>query len=615
MDKFSKKDFYGILSLDRTLVEKLRTFLNERESELCESLLEGVPSAGRPHLRGSSIRYSETLDILSRRIKQLKEEEVVGSDWHALASKVNAILWRYVEVLEGAILELFQQLKQMGLDKWSKDLFQTVESLNELLYHRVEDLIWTFHRLEDLVSQYRTLCDGKNSWQIFGKLRGLLFSLLDRHILLNLSNSQKYLKLHFNHFKAKFSSYQTMLINVDDQEKKFRDYPVFNSLEKESQDHFMTFYRLIKIWEENKKKAVFKREELARTIRQYTPPGKALPLFKNYLKILKAWLFKLSEEWKETKNPSLIRKVSACKSELITLGAVMGQFRDMVLSTDPNPYIRSRLGFTEWIVGPEPRKTKEFLELVYEVERINGFYEHLEKSLEAPPLDNVDSKKRRLEREIDEVLREIGQPLASRSMIHNRVAHFFELMEGCDELGGKLGDMTHFINKTLIRALRYDWKYQILPENPKFNSLIFIHFGFIKKENDPIHERRLQLFQKMIYQIENWIRHKDAYKHLQEIETDINDFKEAFQEILTLVKRQLDNVDDSYENFKKIRNKITSQLLDYQVLFSRFFYFIHNHESDGKLIRDQFLFVDQYFEAIEQMLQQFSYHFKHKNNH
>lgn len=614
MDKFSKVDFYGILTLDRSLVEKLRIFLNERESELCESLLGVMPIAGNPHLKSPSMRYSQTLDILSNRIKSLREEEVAGSHWQEVVSKVNITLWRYVELLESIVLELFQQLKQMGMDKWSKDLFHTVEALNELIYHRIDDLIWTFYKLEELMSQYRALCEGtKNSWLIFGKLWGYFFSLLDRQILSNLLSSQKYLKLHFNHFKSRFSSYQAMLMNVDDQEKKFRDYPVFTSLEKESQDHFMTFYRVIKIWEENSKKAVITRQELSRTIRQFTPPGKALQLFKNYLRIIKEWLFKLSEEWKETKDPSLINKILIFKTELITLGAVIGQFRDMVLATDPNPYVRSRLGFTEWIVGPEPRKTKEFLELLYEAEKINGFYRHLEKAIEAPPLENIESKRRRLEKEIDEVLREISQPLASRSLIYNRVDRFFELMEACDELGGSLGDMTHFISKTLIRALRYDWKYQVLPEHSKFNSLIFIHFGFIKKENDPTHERKLHRFKRMIYDIENWIRHKDAYKHLQEIETDINDCKEAFQEILMLVKKQLDNVDDNYLNFKKVRNKITAQLLDYQVLFSKFFYFIHNHESDGKLVRNQFLFVDQYFEAIEEMLQQVSYQFK-KNN-
>ena len=198
----------------------------------------------------------------------------------------------------------------------------------------------------------------------------------------------------------------------------------------------------------------------------------------------------------------------------------------------------------------------------------------------------------------------MSQPLASRSMIHARADQLVKLLQACDELGGSAGDVSNLVGSVLIRALRFDWKYQVLAENPQFNDLVAIHLGFMRRYDDPAHERRMRKLNSMIHLIESWVKQNESFKHGQEIETDINDVKEYLQDFLASVKRSLASVQEGKADDKEVKERVSLQLLEIRNLFSKFFYFLRSYESDGKLIRNQFLFVDQYLEAVELILQQ-----------
>ena len=163
-------------------------------------------------------------------------------------------------------------------------------------------------------------------------------------------------------------AYQVILEKIGQSASKFDDFRILHSLDQEDRDKFLTLYRIVKLWEETKGKEILTRDDVLKAIKQYAPPGKALLFFKDYFRNFQRALFETSREWKKTFDKGLSERVVLLKKELSTLKAMIGRYRDMVLRTDPVALWRTA-SFTEWIVGPEPRKTKELHDLVYTIEK------------------------------------------------------------------------------------------------------------------------------------------------------------------------------------------------------------------------------------------------------
>lgn len=594
---FKTTDFYGNLHLNKNLLEELEIFLKRRETLLADQLLAVfplVPQADSPVLAISHpTPLAEAIETIANRALEGDQELLSESSWHVTLTRTNQIFWEAVELIEGSASELFQRLHQIGVDKWTGDFFHVVEDIKNLLETHIQDLLFGLNSLEKIFqkSKFST----KNSfWSYFGWST----PVLDRKLKNNLQTTKKYLNTHFEHFKKRFDGYTEQARKVESLATKFYGFIGFRQTDEDFQEKFLTLYRLVKLWESNLYKGILSREEIFKAMKHYTPPGKALRIFREYFLLLKRNLFEKSREWKFLYDTELYDQVAHLKIELVTLGATVGQFREMVLKTNPNPYIRTRLGFSEWIVGPEPRKTKEFIDLIYEIEKIKSFYEHLEEAISLGPPTQEAFKRQKLIREIENILHEMGQPLASRSLIHNRSGQLIDLLEACDELGGTVGSVRSFMGTFLVKALHYDWKYQVLPENPKFEDLVTIHLGFKENTGDFFHEQRLYKFSNILHRVEHWIKNNDAFKHIQEIETDISDIKESLQDYLRTIKKELENVAQGLKRRELVRDEILYQLLEYRYLFARFFFFLKGYE-EGQLIRSQFLFADQYFEAVE----------------
>jgi hypothetical protein len=89
---------------------------------------------------------------------------------------------------------------------------------------------------------------------------------------------------------------------------------------------------------------------------------------------------------------------------------------------------------------------------------------------------------------------------------------------------------------------------------------------------------------------------------VHEIELDMNDMKTYLQDFLATIQRA--TRDKSQDPFlDETIHKLHHQLLEYRYLFGQFFLSIMSRNSDGMQLRNQFLFVDQYFESVENLLQ------------
>ena len=118
-------------------------------------------------------------------------------------------------------------------------------------------------------------------------------------------------------------------------------------------------------------------------------------------------------------------KVSGLQQELRQFMHAMSRYRTFILKNDTNPYVGSRLGFSEWIVGPEPEKAKQLLNLLYSAEELEANFAHFAESLARDPLTQQNLEYHAHE-EIENLLHEMGQPLISRSMMMSRSEKFLE---------------------------------------------------------------------------------------------------------------------------------------------------------------------------------------------
>jgi hypothetical protein len=131
---------------------------------------------------------------------------------------------------------------------------------------------------------------------------------------------------------------------------------------------------------------------------------------------------------------------------------------------------------------------------------------------------------------------------------------------------------------------------------PKFQKIYAIHQGILSVVENPQHLKRKEKFTHCIKKVEEWILNNATPKHAEEIELNIQDIKIYLQEFFAEVQKI--NTSDSQQHIRSLEH----QLLEYRYLFGSFFHRLHESHPEEKMLRQRFLFVDQYFESIENTL-------------
>lgn len=633
-------DLQGIVALDQTLVAQLKEYLQEKEYQVAMNLFHviSIPASmqgGEPPFLPSTpnekIQLAEGVEVFRRNVQKVANSVkplVPSKDWERVARQINAILWEYVEVLEGCVTELLQRLEQVGFEHWNSELMQAVENIKDLLQLHMENLIWQIQRLEMLLWEYRWACEGSGKQTLWKKIFYAGRRLLDRSLSSYLQKSCTFLASQFKQFSQQFRQFHELELKTTAALRKFSGYEVFNLLEESEKENFKKKYTLLKIWELNQKEHFLPKEEPIRVLRSSYNIKKTLNIFKHYFSLLKEELYSMSRKFKQDFR-SLYSEISfrhrveeqiqGFRAEVHTLGATIAKYREFYLRTHPNPYVRARWSFAVWIVRSEPIHTKELLDLLYEVEELDKFFEKLMESLrkEIPVFD--PSILFRHYEEIQHTLHEMGQPLTSKHVMRDRAEKLLSQVEALDELGSFYPETVDYVGFIFSRALRADWQFHVLFDFPLFHKLMQIHQGILGsleveyekkgaegeegKREERLHLQRMHLFRSLFDQLKGWVEKKDVYRHIHEIEADMNDMRAGFQDFLGYVQHVAGKEDLNSEQAKGKILMISRELLEYRYAFGRFFHLLQRYEPDGRTMRHQFLFVDQYFEAIEGELQ------------
>lgn len=602
-------DFQGVMNLNETLLDQLYRYLEEKETHIGLKILNSIHpfqhEAPYPSLAPdpkSKIMIADAVEGLSKKIRllaQLKQHIDNPDDWSAAAKKISEALWDYQETLQESVTELFQQIDQVEVEKWVPELARVVDLIKELLMHHLDDLHWALLRLENLLKEYRGLCDGQQGKWVAVRHSFMPWSkIVDRTLFNQVGKCKKYLGFRYQSFSDRYERYLVLQAKINAFVEKFKSYQAFAALEPEFQEKMLKVYRLIKFWELNSKSKSLPQRDFIRSLRHMINPEKALELFRIYFNAIKNMLFEQSRLIKRIhpENQEAVKEsIAGYHNELHTLGATVLKYREFLLRTDPNPYVRSRLGFPEWFAGPEPIQAKQLLTFTYEIESLDTMMAAFKKGLEE---GSTEKSFDLIKGEALSTLHEMSQPLISKSIMKGRAEHLVQLLEKLNELGSIQIQTVDLVGEILAKGLRYDWKYHALFDIPSFHHLYAIHAGLVGKVDERNHLNRLHKFKRLIQQIGQWVKNNDTPRHTHEIEADMNDMKVYLQDFLAQVQRTCYQ-NQSDENAQMAVKDIERQLLEYRYLFGNFFHSLRENKPEERMLRNQFLFVDQYFESIE----------------
>lgn len=620
-------DFQGIASFERALVEQLQNYLEEKETHFSDCIANSIPTepnASEPKLENANVpkKLSSGVEAFTRKVSQATTAHTnTESQWQQTVNAVNEAMCKYAELLQQIAVELFQQIDLTSIEQWRPELLQVVEKIKEILLHHMEDLKWALKRLESQLWEYKHTTENENKfigWLC--RYFPLRKTIIEPALIKNLEKSQKFLNFRYLTFFHRYELYNDLNDQIEVKMTKFSSYHVLSTLDNEEQENFKRLYRLLKLWKLNRQNKALPDDELIRVIRYAINPEKAASFFKNYFQALQNKLFSQSRQIKRQEveaDPSdqsareneanmklmaLQGAIQGQRFELHTLGATISAYRSFLLRSDPNPYVRTRGGFSEWIVGLEPSQTKSLIDQEYDIEKLDSLYLQFFESIKNPEEATV-KERQELYHELQLAIYEMGQPLASSSLMTSKAEHFVQLLDKLNELGSRDPEVVAQITPLLSKAMRADWKYNVLQEIPRFHQLYSVHMQILTPITDRNHINRIRHFKRLIQQLTQWVKEKNMYIHLNQIELDINDIKGYLQDFLAQLQRL--SKDPTYslkENLGTLIDDTAQQLLECRYLFCHFFNHLRQNEIDEKSLRNQFLFVDHYFETIENKL-------------
>jgi hypothetical protein len=609
-------EFRGIVNLDQHTADQLSQYLIEKESTLSLKIIDliGPVKENEPELKsyGTTLKIEEAVLLFGKKIRSIstnRDFKPAKGNAKKVASEISKYCWQYLEILENSVTELFLQIKLMDITDLKESAWDAAFAIKMTLMHHMEDLEWALKRLNAQIAEVKYAEDGKN---FLSRIKNLILrkSKIDSSLLSNLQKSRKYLSFNYGKFHDEYVNYQALYKDVRKHVLKLVDYQVLNHLETVSRETFKKLYELIKIWESNLKSRLIPLNDLKIPLRESTDPKRVSHIFEEYHNELLNELFQKSRNLKihadeilnnENVKSELENSLNITLKEIHTLAATARNYREFLLKTDPDPYVRCRFGFGEWVLGKEPAITRNMALLTYEIDETNQSAEQLIQSVKIATQDSEKVDLTKALQKIEKPLHDMSQPLIGKSTMQSLAEEIVGELKKVDELGSFDIKVVDFIGNILSKLLKADWKYHVLFDMPNFEKIYSTHVG-IADHGDRLHLNRLNEFRRLCREIKELVKHKSFYAGVQDIEFHLNDIKGSLQDFLGYVQRVTLDKENSSELFKDIH----FQLLEYRYFFGKYFHEREMAETETQLIRNKFLFVDQYLDTVDDLLSNLS---------
>lgn len=598
-------DFQGVVTLDRALVVQLRDYLAEREGNLTAS----IAKVFAPVVSRHGHRLSET----SRGVLDEIEMAVRGADQHpagsiqGLVDGLNAPLWNFLEVLEGVTSDLFQQLDLVSVEVWDEKLAELMQELVTLLYSHINSLQGTIKRLEDLLWRYRPLMEGSSPHARWAeRVLRLGSSLLDRQLVNQLQETRLFLDMRYKGWLSRYSEYVTYSARAIEGIKQFDLFSILGSLSESSQRLYRFVNRMIRVWELDANSRSILLDDIVRVVREVAQPSVVHALFREYYAAIKDQLFAASRQMKGSEGavPS-VPDLSNARTELTTLLRAVARYREFLLRTDPNPYVRTRWGFAEWVVAPEPESCRQLLQIEYQLEALDHLFEDLIQVLIRKPKVEDRKTSQSLTQDLQATLRSMGQPLTSRHMLQAESIKLMDALERFDELASSSSRSIDTVAEVLSKALRYDSKYSLLFDNAQFHKIYAVHHELaLPLLKDPGHVEQLDKTKQGTSRVLKWIEKGHWEKHATEIDQFIDGGVAYFSNLGTRLRATLGTSTRLNSDQRTLVNATRQQLLEFRYALGSFYHRLLSLDAVAQRIRGRCASIDHLIDGIDGFIQE-----------
>lgn len=559
-------------------------------------------------LTDSTSCFCMTLDLL----------EENGTSAQKLTGSVNQLLWEFTEWLEVTAGEFFAQIQYSSIQTWDSSLHEIVRATGILFLQVVRTLLICSQQLGVSLSRYGNF----KRWNFFSTVR------IDPKLFKALQRTERFLEERYQIFQEHYHAYKSMSLELAEAFVKQEEFSGFKSLSPVDRAFYTQVWYLIKFIEKSSRSVKELLPALKRCLQNY---GKStylmryqqneslemredgdlflsnpvIRLFRVYLNGMEEQLFKCSLDFKQVESALQNAYGELCleKKDLLGSGVVelnalieiMGRYRAFLLTNRPDPYQRSRWGFTEWIVSPEPPSAKELIALIDRGEELKKCFEHLSQSIR-------EDKKIKLKREahalhlMKESVHEMGNPFLNYAAAKNIGADFVREFAVWDELGAASLSCVEETEILLSQMMREDWKYHVLGGMPLFHYLYRIH----NELQNRLLETREDAYLKRFCALLGEVREKSRLEDSPRIEAE-RPLQEIRKSLEAFLERVCKNFNESLEISAKevLIKKYRRELLQHRYQFSRM---VNRLVKEEAVARENLLFVDQYFESIDNLI-------------
>ena len=382
---FDPSDFHKTKDDRDKAVSEVSHYLEEEEKWLLDSILQAfhinleeedvIAAATGPS------RFAHVVDAVVERIDQISNKKLAKlttKEFDVVVAHINAAFRHYEEILESCAAQLFHELEKIRVDALEQDTLKGVELVHQRMLGQVDNCVDQIRRLEKKLGECAGEVQGK--WSLVNSVSRFFRSVLDKSIIAKLKKIKQMVTQGYQQLQRRYSDYQRLNKAASARIARLAGFQVFRKLPAETQQEFTEIYRILKIRELNPKHSDVLGLELDRVLKDTVTVDEAHAIFAAYFTALESSIFILrrdltqtgreqfaKDEFKQTLN----ERVQASRREVATLGSLVMKFRDFVLSTHPDPYVRARLGFSERTVGPEPEETRSLAQLGLKVENLD----------------------------------------------------------------------------------------------------------------------------------------------------------------------------------------------------------------------------------------------------
>lgn len=606
--------------IDALLAEKLRTHLDNIEAQTAMQVIDAAHPLQEhaPVLRPGpliSLRLHEAVEEFGKavhRMSQRPQQTFAANEWEMAAAQIHEALTSYFEILEGCSAELFRQVDQIGLEHWDDHFSSAIASIKDNVVHRLDDFIWGIRRLEQQLSSYQRLCQScKGKLSLWRKAIISKQQILGHSLEKSAAGTLQSLRDHYRSFIEKYNSYLQLYKNAEKAMQSLHDCRSLASMDLDLQEKFKKVSLLMELWTNNLSSKAFSKDEIACNVRSYISPESALMLLREYYATIMKTLLDKSRMIKkrfrvvfhdmQARRP-IIDNIAGCRSELAMLKSTSEKYRGFLMWAVQTPTIRARWGLSKAKKGEDLDQIKQLQSFPIDIEKLDGLCKGFLASIENEQamLNTITVD---LEQKVAVHLTEMELPLASKPILQKHASAILDSLKQLDEIASFHPEVVDYVCATLRKAIRADWKYHVLYEMALFHQLYEIHQAIVEPIEERRHLNRLSKFRAILERVEKWMSNNETLQHAHEIELSLNDIKAYLQDFFATVQAvQHINIQTDSEKLAKSVQKLNQYYLEYVYAFGKFFHSLNPEIPEARLIRRQFLFVDQYFAAIEKRL-------------